>query len=146
MEKLENNWRTKTLEALEKDVWGEPEYNSHLVSTCHQLRKRPLNEFDNENLRILIGQNIGLKYLIPIAIEVLNENILAEGDLYAGDLLKSVLTSDENYWRDNKVEWLKVCDAFNQGIKNLESEAEVYPSAKKLFEQFDLFKKMHNMV
>jgi hypothetical protein len=29
--KLENNWKNKSLENLEKDVWSEPEYSSCLV-------------------------------------------------------------------------------------------------------------------
>ncbi|GAB3333211.1 hypothetical protein GCM10027429_13520 [Marivirga atlantica] len=48
----------------------------------------------------MIGQNIGLKYLIPMALETLKENVLAEGDLYEGDLLKSVLTSDKDFWKN----------------------------------------------
>ncbi|MBL0764965.1 contact-dependent growth inhibition system immunity protein [Marivirga atlantica] len=85
---------------MEKDFWGEPTYDSHLVKTCHRLRQKPLQDFDNEDLRIMIGQNIGLKYLIPMALETLKENVLAEGDLYEGDLLKSVLTSDKDFWKN----------------------------------------------
>ena len=94
------NWQEKSLENLEKDYWGEPDYESHLVKTCHQLRKKPLKDFEIEDLRIMIGQNIGLKFLVPIAIEELNENILAEGDYYEGDLLKSVLTSEVEFWSE----------------------------------------------
>lgn len=102
--KYENNWKSKTLENLEKDFWGEPTYDSHLVKTCHQLRKKPLNDFETEDLRIMIGQNIGLKYLIPLAFETLKDNIFAEGDFYEGDLLKSVLTSDKKFWKkENKL-------------------------------------------
>ena len=98
--KYENNWREKSLENLEKDYWGEPDYESHLVKTCHQLRKKPLKDFEIEDLRIMIGQNIGLKFLVPIAIEELKENILSEGNYYEGDLLKSVLTSEVNFWTE----------------------------------------------
>lgn len=98
--KYENNWQEKSLENLEKDFWGEPNYGSHLVRTCHQLRKKPIKDFEIEDLRIMIGQNIGLKFLVPIAIEELKENILAEGNYYEGDLLKSVLTSEVNFWTE----------------------------------------------
>jgi hypothetical protein len=98
--KYENNWKDKSLENLEKDYWGEPTYDSHLVKTCHLLRKKPIKDFEIEELRIMIGQNIGLKFLIPIALGKLKENILAEGDFYEGDLLKSVLTCKEEFWND----------------------------------------------
>ncbi|MBT8456786.1 MAG: hypothetical protein HKO95_00710 [Rhodobacteraceae bacterium] len=58
----------QTLEYLEKDVWPDPDYDSHLVATCHRLRKKRLGEFEVEDLRIMIGQGIGLKYLLPKAV------------------------------------------------------------------------------
>ena len=94
----ENNWKEKSLEKLENDFWGEPEHDSHLIKTCHQLRKKSLKDFEIENLRIMIGQNIGLKFLIPIALVKLRQDILSEGDYYEGDLLKAVLTSDSEFW------------------------------------------------
>ena len=47
--KLGNNWRQKTLENLEKDYWGNPSYDSHLVKRCHELRKIPLDSFTTED-------------------------------------------------------------------------------------------------
>ena len=94
-----NPYRSKTLQELENSDWGEPTYDSYLVSTVHRLRRKPLKEFTIEDLRILIGQNVGLPYLLPLAIERLEENPLAEGDYYPGDLLKSVLIIEESFWR-----------------------------------------------
>ena len=31
--------RTNTLDELDPSAWGEPEFNSHLVTTCHRLRR-----------------------------------------------------------------------------------------------------------
>lgn len=41
----------------------------------------------------MIGQEIALPYLIPLAIDVLQQEPLAEGDFYRGDLLASVIRS-----------------------------------------------------
>jgi hypothetical protein len=90
-----------TLEQLEKNYWGEPEYPSSLVINCHKYRKIPIKDLEAEHLRLLIGQNIGLKFLIPIAIERLKHNILEQGDFYAGDLLKNVLDCDIKYWQEH---------------------------------------------
>ena len=117
--KFENNWKNKTLEILENKVWEKPNYESYLISTCHELRKKRLNDFEIEDLRIMIGQNIGLEYLIPLALEYLNQNILAEGDYYKGDLLKSVLNSDENYWKSEKENWKKMCSIFEINIDKI---------------------------
>lgn len=66
---MENNWLYKSLENLEKESWKISAYSSNIVKRCHELRRIPLNEFTTENLRIMIGQNIGLTYLIPLALE-----------------------------------------------------------------------------
>lgn len=106
--KLENNWRQKTLENLEKDFWSKPDYDSHLVTRCHELRKLPLDSFTTEDLRIMIGQQIGLNYLIPLALEVLTKDLFAEGDFFEGDLLKNTLAIETIFWNNNKSYWLQL--------------------------------------
>jgi hypothetical protein len=90
--------RSKSLQQLEGEDWGEPTYDSHLVTECHRLRRVPLHEFTVEDLRIMIGQQIGLRYLIPVALEHLRTDPFAEGDCYLGDLLASVLRADSRFW------------------------------------------------
>jgi len=106
--KLENNWRYKTLENLEKEVWSISDLSSRLVTRCNELRKIPLNKFTIEELRIMIGQQFSLDYLVPLSIDVLSEDIFAEGDLFEGDLLNSVLSIDAGFWKDNKLYWEEV--------------------------------------
>ena len=90
----------KSLQELENSDWGEPEYSSHLVTECHRLRRVPLEKFTLENLRIMIGQNISLHFLIPLAIEHLEKDPLASGDMFEGDLLLAVLRSDPKFWNE----------------------------------------------
>ncbi len=92
--------REKTLQELEGSDWGEPEFPSHLVVTCHRLHRTPLRDFTVEDLRIMIGQGIGLPFLVPLALERLEEDPLVQGDYYPGDLLGAVLGIDPGYWRD----------------------------------------------
>ena len=47
----------------------------------------------------MIGQDIGLEYLVPLALERLQAEPYAEGDFYPGDLLVDVLHSDAQFWR-----------------------------------------------
>ena len=94
--------RLLTLENLERDVWGPPTFTSHLVTTCHKLRKKPLQDFTVEDLRMMIGQDIGSKYLLPIALEKLQENPLAEGDFYEGDLLYNVIRSQSPLLKEDR--------------------------------------------
>ena len=118
--KLENNWRQKSLESLEKKTWPalSSDEGSYLIKTCNSLRKKQLQDFTTEDLRIMIGQEIGLYFLMPLAIETLTDNLFAEGDYYEGDLLKSVLDVDTKFWDDNKDYWQKL----NELIKNRRQE------------------------
>jgi hypothetical protein len=79
--------REKTLDELEGVTWGPPTYSSNLVQTCHRLRTKPVGEYDAEDLRVMIGQNVGLPWLLPLAIDRLEEDPWVSGDLYPGDLL-----------------------------------------------------------
>jgi len=63
--------RNKSLNELENLDWSEPTYHSTLVTTCHTLRRKSLNKFTVEDLRIMIGQTINLSYLVPMAVEAL---------------------------------------------------------------------------
>lgn len=90
--------RRKSLQALESDDWGEPNYHTYLVQTCHRLRRVPLADFTAGDLRIMIGQKISLLFLVPLALEKLEEDPLVEANIYPGDLLNVVLDVPEKFW------------------------------------------------
>ena len=91
--------RSKSLQQLDGEDWGKPTHDSHLVNECHRLRRVPLSELTVENLRIMIGQHICLMYLIPLALEHLRADPLAEGAYYPGDLLSAVLRAGREIWQ-----------------------------------------------
>lgn len=93
--------RGKTLVELGYEYIGSTEFDSSLVKRCNELTHKPLIAFTVEDLRIMIGQEIALGFLVPIAIELLEDNLFAEGDYYPGDLLHTVLTVDTRFWREN---------------------------------------------
>jgi hypothetical protein len=91
----------KSIEQLEKIVWDDNDLPTALVEKVHRYRKIPVCDLSIEQMRLLIGQNVGLSYIIPQAIIKLRENIFAEGDMYEGDLLAAVLTSEIAFWNEN---------------------------------------------
>ena len=105
---MENNWKQKTLENLEKEVWRQFDSDSKLVRRTKELRKIQLSSFTIEDLRLMIGQRFSLDYLIPLALEALTEDLFSEGDLYKGDLLKSVLSIGTEFWDNNKNYWTEL--------------------------------------
>jgi CDI immunity proteins len=69
-----------------------------LVRRCLTLRRKPLPEFTVEDLRIMIGQQLSLPILLPLAVTVLAGNPLAAGDYYPGDLLRAVVRLPQAAW------------------------------------------------
>ncbi|MFF3616657.1 contact-dependent growth inhibition system immunity protein [Streptomyces sp. NPDC002580] len=91
--------RGRSLDELERDHWPPPPPDAtRLIATAHALRSRPVGTLTVEDLRLLIGQDIGLAVLLPLAVEVLRGNPLAEGHMYEGDLLRAVLTRTSAVW------------------------------------------------
>jgi hypothetical protein len=89
----------RSLEELENDRWGPPPPGAtRLVTEVHRLRTVPLTDLTVENLRLLIGQQVGPAWLVPLAVEQLERRPLAEGDCYPGDLLRAVLRLPAWFW------------------------------------------------
>ena len=91
------------------------------MQTCYRLRKKPIGDFTIEELRIMIGQQIGILFLVPIALEIIEKNPLAEGDYYPGDLLASVTRLDASFWQ-NHSQWYARVEHAIASIKALPKE------------------------
>jgi hypothetical protein len=93
--------KSRSLEEIEDDYWGDPPADAtRLISTAYGLRKRPVGALDAEGLRLLISQQIGLDTLVPLALGRVEDDPLAEGDFYPGDLLDALMRRvPESYWQ-----------------------------------------------
>ncbi|MDT0387625.1 contact-dependent growth inhibition system immunity protein [Streptomyces dubilierae] len=98
------------------------------MATVRELRRKPIGGLTVEDMRLLIRQNVGLAYLLPLAAEVLRIDPLAEGDMYEGDLLAAVLTWSAEVW--NKSPELE------RNVRLIVSEADVPPALKPEVEGF----------
>jgi hypothetical protein len=99
----------RTLEELEGVDWGSPESApTYMVARCLELRRLPLRMLRPGDLRLLVGQQIGLKYLVPKALDLVADQPMQEADLYPGDLLSVLLRVDKAFWAHHPTElhWL----------------------------------------
>lgn len=91
---------TPSLAELDGDHWPDPGPDATgLVRTCTALRDKPLDEFTTEDLRVMLGQRVGLPHLLPRAVTVLLDNPCAAGNHYPGDLLRAVLALPDAVWQ-----------------------------------------------
>ena len=135
--------RNKSLQDLEGKDWGEPTYDSHLVTECHRLRRVPLREFTAESFRILIGQQISLPYLVPMALEMLRADPFTEGDYYRGDLLAAVLRVEAAFWQEHPDLRREAAGAAAEAFGLLPKLGEVdrETAGKAISEAYDVFRK-----
>jgi len=83
----------------------------------------------------MIGQSIGLAFLVPLALKQLRKNILASGDFYEGDLLSSILRSDYKFW-------IKESNHFKELEELIQSNLKVVSDVEPtLLEEFNELKK-----
>lgn len=72
--------------------WPPPGHDATgLARTVHRLRRIPLSELSAEDIRILLGQRDAVPVLLPIALDMIDLDPLAAGDVYPGALLAAVL-------------------------------------------------------
>lgn len=110
-----------TLDELDPPAWGEPEYDSHLAAACSRLRRKRLRDYCIEDLRIMIGQEIGLEWPVPTALKCLDREPLVDGDLLA-----SLLRVDPGFWVTHSIcrdRLHKVLDSMPQLPKELTNAA-----------------------
>lgn len=96
---LQNVDTSKSVETHEGVVWKPPVLQSYVAKTCFALRRKPLHDLTNEELRVGLEQQVGVTFLIPLAIKRLEADPLLEARLYEGDLLQSLLDVPFDYWR-----------------------------------------------
>jgi hypothetical protein len=93
-------WDSRCLDELDPPAWGPPPVDATpLVIRCHQLRRKALDALCTDDLRLMIGQRIGLEHLVSVAVDQLDIDPLIDGDLYPGDLLNTVLEAvPQTFW------------------------------------------------
>jgi len=91
--------RSKSLQQLEIDDWGEPECDDPLITEPYRLHRVPLRDLTVEDLRMMIAMGIGLEYLIPTSLERLHDHPFAWSSPYPCDLLVTVLAVERRFWQ-----------------------------------------------
>lgn len=114
---------TKSIEQLENDVWENPsKFPSDMIERCYRYRKISIAELTKKQIRLLISQKIGIEYLVEIAIEKLERDILTECEFYKGDLLMAIFNLPTKFWSENKADFLTFTRLVEQNSDLIKSE------------------------
>lgn len=119
----------RSLQDVEGEEWGPaPAGATTVISRVHEARTLPLRDLEVEDLRLLVGQRVGLDVIVPLAAAVVADDPWAEGDFYPGDLLAALLRLDD--WNARAVEREHVLAA----VRRLDPDDEDHPVDPELID------------
>jgi CDI immunity proteins len=117
------DWKNQTIEVLENKNYGDPDdAPSDMVRNCLRLCRTPLAEFTASDLRLMIGQQFALAWLLPLAINHLKQDIFLEATFFPGDLLKNVLKVTPGIWKEHPDLWMAVNTLIENRKEDLQKE------------------------
>lgn len=106
---------SKSIEEIENDFWGNvPDNATSIVRSTYELRKKMLSMLDLDDMRLLIGQSIGLEVLIPHSLDFIADNPFVEALYFEGDLFKNIVFTDRTYWEKNPEIKLRLLNLFDK--------------------------------
>jgi hypothetical protein len=76
-------------------------FPSTLADRCAIACNKKLKDISIDEIRMLVGQSIGLEYIIPLALSFLEKEPLINAGMYKGDLLSIVLDVSDDFWKKN---------------------------------------------
>ena len=99
-----NNKEEKSISQLEGWSWkgdipvkGNSTYEEY---NYYVLHNKPLKDYSLEDVYFMIGQEVGLKYFLPIAVDQLSRDPLLEACDYHGDLLGRLMQLEKKVWHE----------------------------------------------
>ena len=141
MKNIKDNSLEKLLGKWKGEIPRE-NYSSSIQIRTYKLYFKKIKDFEADDVRFIIGQEIGLKYLVPIALEYLERDILFEALYYEGDMLKVVLLLPKEFWKKNLKLYGKVYECLLSNKDRLDTLDPSFESDRKLIKEYNDFLKI----
>lgn len=111
--------RSKSLQELEGEDWGEPRPKiawSNLVQRVYKMRRLPVESLTVRDIETLLGQGLSLKYVMPVAMDLLQEDPWEDD----GFLLHAVLGDSSGckveFWQQHPQLWAAMREILQRAI------------------------------
>ncbi len=112
--------------------------SSFLERRFYELHDRQIKDLTLKDIDLYIEQEYGLKYVVPIALDILDRDILTKVD-YEGALIFNILNINADYWSNNpdmKIRLVKIAEKNLTKLKNLDTTEEIKKDILKALEKF----------
>lgn len=105
---------------------------------------KDIDAFSLEDIRFMIGQELGIVYLLPKAFEYLEKDIFLEVSYYEGDLLSVVLKLPSKFWKDKQEERNKMLNLLKLNQDRIESLDVQFSDSRTLKKTINQFLEEYN--
>jgi contact-dependent growth inhibition (CDI) system CdiI-like immunity protein len=96
---------------------------SHFHRHLHDAVTKPVDSLNTADLRILISQDIGLAFVMPLALPLVEQDPLIEVEYFRGDLLAAMLRASSDFYLDHpdiRHRMEKIVDAVPNALDKLD--------------------------
>lgn len=125
--------RSRSLQELDGADWGDPETAATpIIGRVLALRRRPLEDLSNGEVRLAISQQVGFPLVLELAVERLRPNPLLEADFYPGDILAALVRLDEQDWAGRNDLREDLAELFRQAMAQASDEADAFRESLQL--------------
>ena len=142
MSQMKNEILNKSLLELEEWTWlrqpsDDKLQSDRLILELDGLSKKKLCDYSNSDIYLTVSQGKGLRFTLPLAIKLIEDDILIECEFYPGDLLKAVLQIPMTYYQLNVDDFIKVASLIS--LKDNKRIMSDYYGNSELRQLFDLW-------
>lgn len=133
MPKAELIDRSKSLQELEGEDWGDPEAaETPMIGRVRTLRRKPVEDLTNGEVRLAVAQRVGFPLVLELALERLRPDPLLLADFYPGDVLAALVRIDEPEWEGRNDLRASLAELYRHAMEQSSDEADAFRDALQL--------------
>ena len=146
---MKNEILNKSLLELGEWTWlrqpsGDDLQSDRLTMELDCLSKKKLCDYSNSDIYLAVSQEKGLRFTLPLAIRLIEDDILIECEFYEGDLLKALLQVSQEYYQNNTPDFIKVASIVSlKDNLRIMSEYNGNRELKRLFEKWSDYRQSY---
>lgn len=122
----------KSLIELEPEQWDPDSLSPLQAQMALKLAGKPLRKLAPPELEALIAENLGLPFLVPLAVERLREEPFLQAARHPGDLLTTVMEVDLRFWLERYDLWLTMIEILEEAVRQINARIEAEGREKYL--------------
>jgi hypothetical protein len=124
---------SRSLQELDGVDWGDSETaETPMVGRVLALRRKPLADLTNGEVRLAVSQKVALPWVLELAIERLRADPLLEGDYYPGDLLSALVRLEDEEWGGRADLRADLEELFRQAMEQTGDDADAFREGLEL--------------